>query len=499
MAEGTWTFEIDWDNDGDYADTGEDVSARVRAQSTFTTSHGRRQNRRLSPPAASRARFALINTTGDYYPDNSGSPIFGDVAPGRPVHATVNFNSSDYDVFTGNLFGLDFVADPFEPFVNIECLDVVNTLNRSNVAVDATVGPTIDECIGALLDAVGWSATARDLDVSPITLPVWWAEGDRSAWEELLLLLEVEGPPSVAYVGPDGDFVFKSRHHRLLDSRSTSSQDTFRETGTEPLFSRFSFDPGWRDIINRVEIPLTPLSGSGEEIVHKSTESFLTSNLGTVDVEFTTTTPFPADSAIVSKLDSRAGPATDDPDLWDWSISGTFPNYTLTIEGGDDISGLISSIDYWEISAVPYNRTATSVVTDEDTTSQDAYGIRTWRARSPWHTSEPYAETLAALILNDRKDPRTIAHIEVTNAGTTRYVAGLDKQISDRVTVTDGESSTNGDFYVENIGHTVDQGGKFHTVTLGLESANDPLVAASEVFILDDVTNGVLGTGKLGY
>jgi len=491
MAEGTFTFEIDWGNNGTFVGTGEDVTARIRAASGFTTSHGRRQNRRLSPPAASRARFALVNTSGDYYPDNSGSPIFGNVAPGRLTHVEVNFSAVDYDLFSGQLFGLDFVSDPFGPFVNVECLDVVNTLNRSQIAVDALIGPTIDECIGALLDAVGWSASTRDLDLSPVTLPVWWADGSRSAWEEMLLLLEVEGPPAVCYVGPDGDFVFKNRHHRLLDSRATTSQNTFRNSTTEPTFQRFTFDPGWRDVINRVEIPITPLSGTGVEVVHKSTERFVVTSASATSVDFTTTTPFPSESAYLSSISADFFPLS----LFDVTITGTFPNYNMSIQLNE--SGSVQ-VTQWAILAVPYNTTATFSVTDEDLTSQGDYGIRTWRARSPWFTNQTDAEVVAAQIINDRKDPRTIATIDVNNGDSTRYTAGLDTQISDLVTVNDAESSVNGTFHIENIAHNVREGGKFHTITLGLESAASPIVAANEVFILDDATQGKLGTGKLG-
>lgn len=497
MSEGTFTFEIDWDNDGLFTGTGEDVSARARARSPFTASHGRRQNRRLSPPAASRARFALVNTSGDYYPDNGASPLSGNVAPGRIVHVGVNFDSTDYDLFSGQLFGLDFQADPFGPFVNIECLDVVNTLNRSQVAVDALEGQSLDACIGAVLDAVGWPSGDRDLDNSPVTLPVWWAEGEKSAWEEILMLLEVEGPPSICYVGPDGNFVFKSRHHRLVDARATSSQNTFRGTGTEPTYQRFTFDPGWRDIINRVEIPVTPTSGAGRKDVHESTESILVNFVaGTETVNFTTTTPFPAESAVWDPNISVNNTGLEDPlTEVDTTFSGTFPNYTLEITL--NVTGFIITSD-WRVNAVPYNTTPTFTVTDEDLTSQGEYGIRTWRARSPWFTSESQAEVVAAQIINDRKDPRTIATIEVNNGNDTRYTAGLDTQISDLLTIDDAESSVNGTFHIENIAHTVTSGGKFHTVTLGLESAATPIVAAADVFILDSLTNGELDVDRLG-
>ncbi len=495
MAEGTWDIRIDWDGDGLYTGTGEDVSGRVAAGQPLSASHGRVQSRRLSPPAASRAALSLINTTGDYYPDNSGSPLFGQVKPGRKVRIQTTFNSTTYDIFTGQLFDLQFTADPFAPFCTLTCLDVINSLNRSNPTVNAVVGQRIDQCIGLLLDAVGWAAADRDLDRSSVTLPVWWADGTRSAWEEILMLLEVEGPPSIAYVAPDGLFNFKSRHHRLLDSRAKTSQNTFRnQSASEPAFSRFEFSPGWRDVINRVEIPVSPPTAAVKQAVFDSAEPHIINNAtGATSLSFVSENPFPLNDVnyVPTITVNNTGSATPEDHITA-VFGGAFPAYTVDLTLG--ITGFVI-VSSWQIRAVPYSTSVQSVVIKEDTASQADYGIRTWRAQSPWHASKAQAQAVADLILNERKDPRQTAKIDIVNANTTRYTAGLSARISDLITVIDAESSVSDDFHVEHVAHSVGQGGKFHTVTLGLESAVTPLVAADEVFILGQ---GKLGTHKLG-
>ncbi|MEO5875526.1 MAG: hypothetical protein ABIS86_17050 [Streptosporangiaceae bacterium] len=80
---GTYTFGIDWNNDGDFSDTGEDVTARV--QEEVTIDYGRDQARALSPIATGSAAFELLNTSRDYSPENTSSPLNGQVLPARPA------------------------------------------------------------------------------------------------------------------------------------------------------------------------------------------------------------------------------------------------------------------------------------------------------------------------------------------------------------------------------------------------------------------------------
>lgn len=82
----TYNVAIDWTGDQDFADAGEDVSARVLDRgTTLTIRYGRDQARAFSPLAPGRAQFELDNRSRDYSPENTSSPLYGLVLPGRAV------------------------------------------------------------------------------------------------------------------------------------------------------------------------------------------------------------------------------------------------------------------------------------------------------------------------------------------------------------------------------------------------------------------------------
>jgi hypothetical protein len=73
-------------------------------------------------------------------------------------------------------------------------------------------------------------------------VPWWWAS-QADAFDMLTELLASEGPPSIAYIAPDGTFVFRDRHHRLLRAASLTSQATFAQTPTADQCC--DLDPGF--------------------------------------------------------------------------------------------------------------------------------------------------------------------------------------------------------------------------------------------------------------
>lgn len=84
-----YNFGIDWNNDGDWSDAGEDVTARVLGVDDVTVDYGRDQSRALSPVAAGSIAFDLLNTSREYSPENTSSPLNGLILPARPILAQV--------------------------------------------------------------------------------------------------------------------------------------------------------------------------------------------------------------------------------------------------------------------------------------------------------------------------------------------------------------------------------------------------------------------------
>ncbi len=249
MVTATYDIDVDWDNNG--------VFEPVNAVTTDTLQSlvvvfGRDRLRRLAPPMVSTMGFALENDDNTYHPENTASSLSGNLVPHRRIRLQATFSSTTHTLFQGFLD--DFIVDtnPGRRQVAVNALDGLATALDTTISTALYKGIDTGTAIGVVLDLINWPEDDRDLDVGATNMAFWWEE-DETAWNALLRLLNSEGPPALLYVSA-GTIVFRSRHHRLLNSASTTSQATFRGGGTEPVFSvGFEYDHGWRDIINNVE------------------------------------------------------------------------------------------------------------------------------------------------------------------------------------------------------------------------------------------------------
>ena len=80
MAQAKWKVQVDWNDDGDFSDSNEDVTSDALGLSL-------EQFRDLSTEhmEAARLELELKNDDHKYSPPNSGSPLSGDLKPGRKV------------------------------------------------------------------------------------------------------------------------------------------------------------------------------------------------------------------------------------------------------------------------------------------------------------------------------------------------------------------------------------------------------------------------------
>jgi hypothetical protein len=229
MADG-YTVAIDWDGDGDYSDTGEDVTDDVLQRGTVTFQYGRDASRALSPPRVGAVGFTLCNVDRLYSPENPDSPIASDVAPAARIKVEETIEGVLYPLMTGRIDTFTVNTRRGDRSAAITGFDELSLLRGKKITTGVYAAQRTGTLIGVILDAIGWTA-ARDLDVGATHAPWWWANGD-DAFDMLTELLRSEGPPSIAYIAPDGTFTYRDRHHRLLRAASLTSQATFASTPT---------------------------------------------------------------------------------------------------------------------------------------------------------------------------------------------------------------------------------------------------------------------------
>lgn len=206
---------------------GEDVTGRVLGLRTpLELSYGRDTPRSLNEISPGETNMTLDNSSLEYSPDNTGSPLYGLVKPGRPCIIRATYNGKTHTLFNGFLD--DFVLSPSrtDHSLEVSALDLLQKFNEATISTPLYHSIQTGQAVHYILDALGWPSDRRDIDAGATTIRWWWEE-QTDAFEALNKVTNSEGPPAFAFISSAGDFVFRDRHHRLLNTESTTSQATF--------------------------------------------------------------------------------------------------------------------------------------------------------------------------------------------------------------------------------------------------------------------------------
>jgi hypothetical protein len=514
---------IDWAKNGTFTDAFDDVTTRVRGGSAgrLEVEQGRDIGNPLPQVIVGRGQVELDNRDRRYSSKNAGSPLFGSVKPARPfdLQRTVPTvpSATVFPLWRGRTDDQAADPDPEQRTVTFGVVDVLQDLRGRKVstAVGVKRGIRTGDAVGFLLDDIGWTA-GRDLDPGVSVLPLWWEEGN-DVFESIGRLLTSEGQPAMVAIGTDGTFIFRDRHHRLLDAVSSTSQATLRASGPlEPVLGKgWRSVESWSTIVNDVSVTLDVRQVGSLQQVWSSDQTYTVGIgiNGTLDIPITADDPFtnpqplvqgvPGSSTGDFTLVSGAGPVTIQVLA---SASQIGPSTILRITNSGANGATVTGL---RLRAQPITVAKTVTVTASDSTSQAGYGVRSLPGSDgigPW-CSEYDAQAIATDLVNDRKDPLTQATARLvvgrTAAGTpsqsnARATAVLARQVSHRVTAVVPSEQINGDFFVEAIRHEI-AGEEDHTVTFTLEQVppTGAFPTGATVFRFDTAGQG-FDQGKFG-
>ena len=255
MANGTYVLEIDWNADGDWGDTAENVTANTLE---CVWSRGRDYASQLSGRAtAGKLSARLDNSTGIYSSFNTGSSLSGNLLPGRKVRLRSTAPSAK-NLWTGFL-------DTIEPVTSltgahnvvVRASGPLARINRTRVRIAMETSTATGAIVTAILNATKWPVGDRTIDTGLTTIERFFSggpfsSGERPALHTLRLVEETE----FGYVGeaPDGKIVFEDRHHRLTQTTSKTSQATYTDaSGGTLVFSKIQQSDPLREVYNRIE------------------------------------------------------------------------------------------------------------------------------------------------------------------------------------------------------------------------------------------------------
>lgn len=164
---------VDWSDNGNFAQSYEDVSAYVLPGLSW--SRGRSEiNQDFG---AGSATITLRNGTGIFTPFNSSSPIYGQMIPGRQIKVEAVHNSVTYPVIYGRLASISQSEDgAFEPTVTLTLEEEFGrmSMSRYNSRESFLTGGSVDDILRIVLFDYGGITLVTVLDVATQTIDTFW-------------------------------------------------------------------------------------------------------------------------------------------------------------------------------------------------------------------------------------------------------------------------------------------------------------------------------------
>lgn len=198
----------DWNNDGDFVDANENLSAYLLSA---TVRRGRTSvNDEFSAGSMS---VTLDNQTGIFSPFNTSGALYGSLLPGRAIKLEATHSAVLYPVFYGYITDYQQSRTPDgAPTVTFNALDAFDVLRLGEIRSALLESVSVDSAIGTFLDAAGWSATLRDLNASVETIDrIWQHRRDPLSAIRAAAKCECGGQ---LFMSRDGKVTFRDRNYR---------------------------------------------------------------------------------------------------------------------------------------------------------------------------------------------------------------------------------------------------------------------------------------------
>ena len=502
MVTTAYQLVIDWDNNGSYAGTYDDVSSDTLQ---IQYRRGRDYASQVSGNSTAGKLTAYLNNEGGKYsPSNAASVLSGNLTVGRPVQFRIGptgdfpyvfpaeFSEEAVPMWTGKLESI--IPEPSGTGLNRVVLTAVGPLGYLNDQIPITEQETnirTDEAIGKVLDKAGWPLAERDLDVGQTSMVRWWSDSD-STITALRVVEETENgfvkEKANGYIG------FESRNTRLLPPYVTPVA-TFSDASTAPYtYLQLEQKDPLETIINRFDASYRSYSSIG--IVDLWTfpdtgaDSPLVVSGETLQViaEYPTTSSAPeavAVSAWQNPLAYTDITANTDPNGTGNDATGSLVitqtkvanQMRIAITNNYDENGTGKNVYLTMLKArgTPVTLRDNSLVTQEDLFSISKYGERKFTADTPFFPTLSNAQSWCNYNIQMYSTPINVMTMTFSaNVSQNNMNAATQFDISDRITLVataNAELGVNEDFFIEEVNHSITDGGQVHMVTYKLSPA----------------------------
>jgi len=178
----------------------------------------------------------IVDQNGDFNSQNVNSPYFGLLSPMRKVAITATFASVTYPIFSGFITSFSTTTPQNASdvvYTTINAVDAFRLAQNAQIATVAGAGVQLSGSrINALLDAIDWPASMRDIDAGLTTM-----QADPGTARTALNAMQVveTSEYGALYVDASGSFVFQDR--ALTASSVSGTATEFNDDGTDIAYN----------------------------------------------------------------------------------------------------------------------------------------------------------------------------------------------------------------------------------------------------------------------
>jgi hypothetical protein len=461
MADGIYCY-VDWDNDGDWDSSSEDVSAYLRS---YSIKRGKDSN--MGRAQVGTAQITLKDVAGTYIPSSTVSTLAGLIVPGRKVKIQRNYGGVEYVLFTGYL---DDIQNDYSDKVREAYFSCTDGSERfANICPLADVrnwagNPYIQEDVSS--DTILTDA-ASEIPGSTAIIDASTYVYDYIFPGKLSLKTMIE-----RFEDAEGAFFYISRsgvwRYEVAAYRATY-HSTSEWTCPGTVWRSLKMSNNWKDVLNKLNmrhLRRETLTGFEHRIWEYPTDSTAGN---TVMVEAGCSF-----SGWASPFVDTKGEVTSSKGLgfFDYVYSSSMGggDYLATTSDGwvpdDELAfGDASYYSYENISTGTMYVTSfykggfwgetygEARITSEDTASQDTYGLREKTLELEWAPTSSQMQTIADARVAAKKDATPTYVVELVPNSSDALTHALDLDISDRFTLQDSRISLSRDVYIDQVQH----------------------------------------------
>jgi len=184
----------------------------------------------------------IVDQNGDFNPQNPAGPYYNLLTPMRKVQITATYGATTYPIFSGFITSYTTTTPKNANdvvYTTIQAVDAFRLAQNAQISTVAgtSAGQLSGTRINALLDAIDWPASMRDVDAGLTTMQA----DPGSARTSLAAMQTVEiSEYGALYVDAAGSFVFQDR---AVTAGSTGATPTvFNDNGSDISY----FNAVWR-------------------------------------------------------------------------------------------------------------------------------------------------------------------------------------------------------------------------------------------------------------